>query len=188
MKSKFEYFKIFKYHPVPEELQQLWDFENSVAKGQCYAECFELLADEENVLLKTFSSDQVFLDAFICFAEANCMGAFYAFWLKKGFYSLDQTPIVIFGRDGGYHVVSQNIRELLQILTYDVEALVDWDGVEYYKEEEDHQYSPFHKEFKAWLEDNFQLESLNKVEHIVKTAQEKHQEELNSWMSKYYSR
>jgi hypothetical protein len=46
--------------------------------------------------------------------------------------------VVLFGSEGGYHVVAENIQQLLHLLTYDVEPMTSWESVFYYKDKQDH--------------------------------------------------
>ena len=150
-----------------------------------FSEGFELCADEENFMLKTYSEQDEFLNSFISFAQADASGSMYAIWIKDHNKSLDDLPIVAFGSEGGYHIVSENIKDVLKILTYDVEPMIDWDSISFYKDEEDHEPSKYIAEFRNWLAQNYQIETTNNPDEIVQKAQEKYQEGFREWMSGY---
>lgn len=122
--------------PIPEELIRLYNFQDSV--GSWYSEGFELGDYSDKVGLKTYSENEGFLFSLIEFASADRSGSTYAFWLRNGDTKLNKAPVVLFGSEGGYHVVAENIQQLLHLLTYDVEPMTSWESVFYYKDKQDH--------------------------------------------------
>lgn len=98
---------------------------------------FELEIDENHENWKMYSEDPNFYNCLFTFAKADGSGSDYSFWINNNQTNLDEVPIVIAGSEGGLHVVAENIKELLKILAYDVEASVDHYGVNYYKEDEE---------------------------------------------------
>lgn len=185
--EKNKLIKVAGEHNLPDILLELINFDNSVANDDWFSEEFEFITDEEIYMLKTYSEDDEFLSSFIPFAQANAGGSLYAFWIKNNDISLDKSPIVAFGDEGGHHIVSENIYDLLKILTYDVRPMIDWDSIYYYKDKEDYEPSKYRDQFRNWLNDKYQIESTNNADEIVQTAQEKHQEDFKEWIGKYYS-
>ncbi len=98
---------------------------------------FELEVDQQHEIWKMYSEDPNFYNCLFTFAKADGSGSSYSFWINNNQTNLDEVPIVISGSEGGLHVVAENIKELLKILSYDAEASVDHDGVAYYKEDEE---------------------------------------------------
>ncbi len=54
------------------------------------------------------------------------------------------------------HVVAENLRALLRLLTFDAEPMIDWDGVTFYKSD-DHKPSQRASLYAAWLQREFGL-------------------------------
>jgi hypothetical protein len=181
-----DFSKNFNGLTIPTELVMLLDFEKTMPSDEFYSAGFELTVDEAKHGLKTYSEDVVFLNSIMEFADADGMGSTYGFWLRNNNKNLAEAPIVIFGGEGGNHIVASNILELFQILTYDVEPMVGWDEVYYYKDEEDYEPSEQREAFKKWLFDNFKISETNNADSIVKAAQEKYQAAFKDWMKNYY--
>jgi len=179
--------KAFGKRQIPEILVELLNFVNTVSKDNWFSEGFEFSIDEEKYGLKTYSKESEFLYSLIEFAKADGTGSTYAIWIKNNDESLENMPIVTFGSEGGYHIVSENIKRLLEILSYDVEPMIDWDAVDYYKDEDDYEASENIEAYRKWLAENYQIEATNNADKIVEIAQEKHQKEFEFWMEKYYS-
>jgi hypothetical protein len=181
-----DFSKNFKDLAVPHELVELLNFEWTTGKDDFYSEGFELRVIEEKHLLKTYSDKGEFLNSIIEFAQADGTGSSYAFWLKNGNKDLRSAPIVVFGSEGGYHIVAKNILELFQILTYDIEPIILWDQIFYHK---DADYVPSEKNdaFKKWALQNFKISEVNSADDIVKAAQIEYQDQFKTWMKNYYT-
>lgn len=185
MIDKNDFIKNFNGLTIPDELVKLLDFENNISKEKFYSAGFELIVDLEKYGLRTYSEDLQFLNSILTFAIADGTGSLYGFWIKDNSHDLKKTPIVIFGSEGGYHIVARNIFELLQLLSYDVEPMVLWDRVFFYKDEHDFEPSDFARIFKKWLLDNFKINEINDAEDIIRVAQSEYQEEFNTWMKTF---
>jgi len=181
-----EYSQNFMGYPVPTILVDLLTFETDNAIDADYSESFELMIDDKYGL-RTLSKEPVFLDQLFPFAQADNHGSFYAFWLGKG-QDLNTAPIVVFGSEGGYHVVANNLLSLLRLLSLDVEPIVDEDGVYYDKDEENYEPSPYSRKFRKWLREYYFLSpiSTNFVsKQLVEEAQELYQELFLLWMAPF---
>lgn len=179
------YFKHFAGFQIPTELQSLWEFNQQIPDGKVFCEGFWLTIDEQNFMLKTYSTQDAFLSSFVCIAEADGTGSLYYFWINEGKYALKEAPIIVFGSEGGYFVVAQNIRELLQILAFDVEPTVSWEKIYYYKDDNDYLPTDFHFKYKKWLNENYQLDAPEEADQLVANAQRQYQEDFYNWMRKY---
>lgn len=137
------------YSPVPE-LNRLMEFQDEVGYGQ-YADGFGLDDwNDTSGLAAGWSTEPEFLNALIPFARATDGGSFYALWKVDDRDDLATLPVVVFGDEGGQHVVARDLRELFRIATFDAEPMVDWDGVTYYRGADD-EHRDSHAEFVAWL-------------------------------------
>jgi len=181
-----DFIKNFNGLALPDKLVKLLVFENNLAKNEYYANGFELIVEEKKYGLKTYSEDKQFLNSILEFAQADGSGSTYGFWLRNGTQNLNEAPVVIFGSEGGCHVVAENIDGLLQILTYDAEPLVSWEDVNYYRDDEGYEPSPLSNNFADWLFENFMLGQSIDANRIVKKAQAKYQGEFLVWLKKYY--
>jgi hypothetical protein len=173
-------------YPVPTILVDLLAFKADNAIDDYYSESFELIIGDKYEL-RTFSKEPAFLNRLFPFAQADNNGSLYAFWLEKG-QDLNTAPIVVFGSDGGYHVVASNLRSLLRLLSLDVEPMVDEDGVYYYKDEENYEPSLYSRKFKKWLREYCFLSPISTnfvAEQLVEEAQDLYQELFLLWMAPF---
>lgn len=168
------------YSPIPE-LNLLKAFQDEHGY-ESYAEGFGL--DEWNDvsgLTAGWSKDPDFLARLTPFAQATGGGSFYALWAAG-----DGThPIVVFGDEGGEHVVARDVRELFRLLTFDSEPMIDHDRVIFYRDDDDHRPSAAHGEFLAWLETHFGLAATDDPKQIVGVAQAEYGERFATWKSAY---
>jgi len=124
----------------------------------------------------------------IPFAQADSSGSIYAFWCQGECTDLSEAPIVVFGGEGHYHVVANDLLELLQLLSFDVEPIVDDDGIYFYKDEENHEPSPYNRKYKKWLREHFQLSIISSnfgAEMLVEAAQKRHQHTFLIWIEHF---
>lgn len=170
---------------VPDSLKAFYQFEKLIGH-QNFTECFYLNTFDKSGL-KTWSKDKDFLSGILEFATANGSGSFYCFWKISD--DLNECPVVVFGDEGGFHVVAENILGLMQLLTYDTEIMVDFDYVSFYKDEDEYEESAYHPEYVEWLKKNFNLYPITteeEVDALVAKAQEKYEEKFLAWMGQYF--
>lgn len=172
---------------IPSKLLALLIFDNEIAQDEYFSEGFEFSLDEDKMGLKTYSNDETFLNSIIEFANADATGSTYGFWLKDNESNLEKAPIVVFGSEGGFHVVAKNLDELLQLLTFDCEPMIDWDSVYYYKDPNDFEPSNKIEEYTNWLQKEFSLETLSDTEQIIEDAQQLYKDEFYNWVGKFYA-
>ena len=181
-----EFAKNFNGLETPIELVKLLEFTNEISNCNYYSEGFELIVDTEKAGLKTCSEDQTFLSSIIGFANADHTGSIYGFWLINENKNFSEAPIIVFGSEGGSHIIAKNIRELFQILTFDSQPMVDWDDVSFYKDLNNYEPSTFSQVFKDLLQETFNLAPIENPNLIVEKAQAKYQAELKNWFKNYY--
>ena len=171
---------------IPDELNALLKFDAEVAQGYWFSEGFEFSLDKDRVGLKTYSDDAKFLNSIYEFANADGTGSSYGFWLKDENLDLNKAPIVAFGSEGGFHIVAKNLSDLLQILTFDSEPMIDWDEIYYYKDLDDFEPSPKSEAYCSWLKEKYAIDKIDNADEIVKAAQEEYQSLFKSWVEQYY--
>ncbi|UEG48959.1 hypothetical protein LK994_09955 [Ferruginibacter lapsinanis] len=167
------------YYP-PQELISLLDFQNKYYK---YSNGFGLFA-EGRFPIQYLSKEEGFLNQLMPFADGSPI-AVYSLWDDGTDRKLNTMPVVVFGDEGGVHVVAEDIFSLMQLLTFDTPISVDIDKVFFYKDTNTYEKSLHHELYKSWLKENFQLESINDTTKIIKTAQEKYKEQFDCWCGKY---
>jgi hypothetical protein len=180
-----DFAKNFPNEVAPDALTKLLDFQNNTSKSDFFASGFEMIVGEPSGMLESYSSDPDFLKAFSIFAQVTAGGSEGCIWHTKE-NDLNAAPIIVFGDEGGYQVIAQNIFEFMQLLTLDVEPSIGWDGVSMERGDDD-SVSPASKTYKSWLKTNFDLAAIKDAKPIIATAQAKYQKTFEKWMSKYYS-
>lgn len=169
------------YSPVPE-LNLLKGFQDRVG-FEDYADGFGLTGYNDTLGLRAgWSKDPEFLARLVPFAQANGTGSFYALWRHDDRADLATLPVVVFGDEGGQHVVARNLRELLQLLAYDCEISVDWDEAYYYRDE-DQRHRGGHADYVAWLDEKFGLPPAHDPDIVVATARAELGERFAGWAS-----
>ncbi|KQB41686.1 hypothetical protein [Flavobacterium aquidurense] len=170
---------------ITNELALFYDI-NEELGFENYSQGFGLYRDDKSGIA-TWSEDPDFLDKLMPFAQANGSGSMYVLWNNDQSKSLNELPVVIFGDEGGYHIVAKNIFEFMQLLTFDTEIYVDHEQVYFYKDEDDYEESEGLPEYKVWLKENFNLEPVDDTESILENAQETYKADFDKWVSKFYA-
>ena len=178
-----EYTKLFAENSALTLLTELYSF------AQTHPSCSVvfILFTKTEYACGLLVEDATFAQHILPFAQADAQGAIYAFWLSAT-APLEQTPIVVFGREGGIHVVANHLFALLQLLSLDVEPIIDEDGVYYCKDEENYEPSPNARAFKKWLRTHFQLSSIStnfEAEKLVESAQTTHHQAFSQWIQPF---
>lgn len=172
----------FGKYALPTDLVKLYEFEQKYGP-ETYSECFGLTITEDKTGIKTWSEKEEFYNSFIEFAGANGSGSSYAYWLINE--DLNDCPIVVFGDEGGIHIVAENISTLIHLLTLDTEISVDFDSAYFYKDEEYYEENENKEEFQQWVKKEFSLDPLEtneETEEIVSEAQKKYKKRLNDFL------
>ncbi|MDH7446626.1 hypothetical protein [Aquimarina sp. 2201CG14-23] len=185
--KKNDFLNNFGTLQAPKLLVELLDFSNTIPDNHRFSMGFEFMIDKEKHMLASYSEDEDFLTSFYEFAYADGSGSTYALWLQDRDKTLDESPIVAFGSEGGYHIIARNMVDFLQILTYDVDPMIDWEDIYYYKDEPNYEQSPYNNSFIQWLEDKFNLSSVVNADTIVQRTKNILQQDFNDWMKQYYS-
>ncbi|KAF2510609.1 hypothetical protein [Flavobacterium foetidum] len=174
----------FGARKMPDYLAKLFDFQSHYGE-ETFSECFYLHTIDKTGL-KTWSEDEAFYDSFIEFARANGSGSSYAYWLIDN--DLNKCPIVVFGDEGGIHVVAENTQKLISLLTYDTEISVDFDKAYFYKDEDYYQESENLNEFIDWVKNGLGLPVVKTDEDadaIINQAKILFGEKLNAFLAEF---
>lgn len=169
---------------ITNELVLLFEINDELG-FENYSQGFGLYEDDKSGI-SSWSEDSDFLDKLMPFAQANGSGSMYVLWNNGSGNSLSDLPVVVFGDEGGYHIVAKNILEFMQLLTFDTEISVDHEEVYFYKDE-DYEESENLQEYINWLKENFNLNPIEETESILENAQEKYKADFDKWVSQYYS-
>ena len=173
----------FRPYAVPQALLDLLALQNRV--DGWLSEGFEFFVDENKIGLKTYSEAADFLDRFIEFAQADATGSTYAIWLNESPESIDECPVVVFGSEGGVHVIAQNLVEWFHLLSYDVEPMVDHESVYYHKDPDDYTASDGIDAYRGWLATRLQLNPIEDPDSVVEVAKAQHQRALTGFLRRY---
>ena len=180
-----EFYNSFEREDVPNALIKLVGFENDISSYENFAEGFGIGTDYKSGL-ESWSENPEFIKKLYPFGQANGSGSFYCIWDYNDELNLDQMPIVVFGDEGGVHIIAENILQLLQLLTYDTEISVDFDEAYFYKDKDEYEASEDHKEFLKFVKTDFNIDLVSETESIIKNAQNKFKEKFDKWFGQYY--
>ena len=177
---------------MPIELMKLFEFENK--SDEMYSESFYLYPSDDDEFKFYFDFDEEtskkYSKSILVFAKADGTGGFLAFWLQGNNKELKNAPIINYGSEGDIQVVAKNIRELMQILTFDVELM---DG-SCYKSAEYYEESPRRKEYISWLKKEFDISPVDDVKEgesetiksIIMNSQKTYKIPFEEWHAVYY--
>lgn len=130
----------------------------------------------------------MFLEKLFPFAQANGSGSFYCIWNDGTSKAMNKMPIVVFGDEGGVHIVAENILQLLHLLTFDTEITVSDEEIYFYKNKDDYEESEDLNEFLKWLKSDFGLDQIHETSNIINAAQTKYKFEFDKWFKQYYDK
>lgn len=168
---------------LPQELEKLILFQTDQSDKVEYSDGFAVRIDKKTGLKYGWSKDPDFLSKLLPFARANASGSFYALWIDDDDKPLSQLPVVVFGDEGGEHIVAENILQLLHLITFDSEIKVDKDHVAF-KNRRKKQSDNLEK-YLCWLKENFDLDRVEKPETAIKNAQAKYKDGFDEWVGRY---
>jgi hypothetical protein len=176
--------KQFGIYGIPYDLEKLFEFESKYGGGS-YADSFYLSVIDK-VGLNTYSGEESFLHSFIEFATATAGGSTYAIWVINE--NLDKCPVVVFGDEGGIHLVAKNTEDLIRLLGYDVEITIDWSSAYFYKGKEHEDESENRQAFLTWSKANFGLEPIQtdaEAALVIQAANDQYADSLYDFLLKY---
>ncbi len=175
---------LFAPHRVPKALSDLARFEEKIGTIW-YADGFEISPGTGRSGISTWSPDHGFLDALFPFAMANGSGSIYALWNAGSSADVDEWPVIVFGDEGGVWVVARNLTDLLALLTFDAEPMIDHDGVEFYRDDKTHAFSEGHEDFIQWLRETFGIAPIDNADAQIQAAQTLLQAQFDRWKAKF---
>jgi hypothetical protein len=186
-----KYAKNFGKLGLPALLAKLVEFQNDVGI-EMFAEGFALMEDDKGLFKGSCNPDgkrvasrakeRDFLDALSPIGSATGTGSVYAIW-NNGAKKAEDMPIVVFGDEGGIHVVAERLDDLLAIVGADVEPMIDWDEVSYFKMK-DSEPSPDIRAYKTWLAD-VGIKPATKPDTVVRKAQKRYGAAFAAWMKSF---
>lgn len=183
-------------YEMPETLSKLFEFEEEYER-EWYSESFFLDTQEDDYsyLLRfdTEKKAEEYKKYIKKFATVDGTGGFCAFWIREGEKDLENVPIINYGSEGSIRIVAKNIKELLKILTFDIELM---DG-SCYKFKKDYEESEYKDEYIDWLKIEFNIDPVKDleedknhgesedIEKIIKEAEEMYKEKFIEWHLQY---
>lgn len=141
-----------------------------------------------------------FKDLFVVFGQATHSGSSYAFYKTKNSKNCNEWPVVVLGDEGGVLVITKDIFDLFRFWTlqvvqpyittdyntnkYEFDLFVDEEALSELEEN-----GMNNDDFKHWIKNKFQLESMHSIQQvtkeIIKPAQELYQEEIDALFKNY---
>ena len=167
------------YSPI-EELNLLKEFQDKVGYEN-FARGFGLTEYGDISGLPAWSEDPEFTGRLIPFAQATAGGSFYALWRLDDREDLATLPVVVFGDEGGEHVVARGVRELFQLLGFDEEISVEHERAYFYRDE-DEPHTDCHDEYVIWLERHFGLPVARDPDAVLAAAQAEWGQGFADWI------
>jgi len=199
--------KKFSPYELPQTLVELIKFVDQYS-GESFADSFYLNDDIDDDFFETWlDSDQVdeekckeYAESMLVFANADGTGGAYAMWVQEGNSDLEEAPIIFYSSEGEIEIVAQNLKELIKILSWGVEAISFchyFDEDDYYKEFLE--YQPNFLAFRKWMQESLNIKPVNidelitgeeeasqEVEELVEEAQKKYKKVFNTWQYQFY--
>jgi hypothetical protein len=163
---------------IPDELMLLLAFENRHG-SELYAQGFSLYADGASAIA-TWSADEDFAKRLMPFASANGTGSIYAIWDDGN----GKMPVVVFGDEGGVHIVAKDILQLMQLLISNSYMSVDHSECSFYKEPDD-ELTVHAASYKQWMKETFDLDEVSNPDEIIQMAQDEFKASFDAWFKKY---
>ncbi len=186
MITQQNYQKNFSPHETPNELAALLDFQN--AKAEWYSGRFQLMATSEIHPLNSYSSNKDFENSLKYIAQTSSSGTMIFFWICDTTKPLQEQPIVIFGDEGGFGVLFENVKDLLRYLTFD-QSMYNETFTELQFITDDYVPNARKEEYAKWLLEKFNLTAvtLDDIETLSQNAQKKYALLFADWMKKYWN-
>jgi hypothetical protein len=183
-----EYAKVFVGSPVPSVLIELLKFEHGQGLEDNYSDGFSSITNSD-FRWSVWTTAIGLPNDLIPFAQADTSGSIYALWCKHGnCLDYNEVPVVVFGVEGHCHVVTNNLLDFLCLLAFDVEPIVDDDGIYFYKDEENYEPSCHNRKYKKWLREHYQLSPISsnlEAEFLVEHAQLRHRGSFQNWVEHF---
>ncbi|MFV0253737.1 MAG: hypothetical protein ACK5H2_10445 [Beutenbergiaceae bacterium] len=168
---------------LPEPLVKLSYFQETISEPENYVDGFSIyFADPA---LNGYSTDTDFAGAFLSFATANGSGSSYALWDDGTGKAMDDWPVIVFGDEGGVHVVAENVLGLLHLLSYDCEISVDWDEAYFYKDDDDFEPSEDIDGYLDWIRGDYGLDPIEDPAELIARAQARYKASFDGWSAPY---
>jgi hypothetical protein len=177
-----EFEQVFSNKQIPHELSLLLVFQQRYG-GYTYSNGFSL-SNSGRKLIKDWSVDETFLNQLIPFAKANDQGAVYACWDDGTNKPFNKMPVLVFGDEGGVHVVAHNIIEILQLLTCDKKLSVSHGKLTFKNELRESTYS---QAYKDWVKEKFDIAPISNPYSIIENAQHTFKGSFDGWFMQYHN-
>lgn len=176
---------LFLNMKVSDEFARIYEFDQTRCVGKYFSEGFELASSKKDFGICSWSNETGFITKLIPFAQADATGSFYSVWLTDE--DLEKCPILVFGSEGGVHLVANNLNQLLRLISYDCEPMVDFEGVTFSRDINDYEASPMNDEYKRILTElGIQpIAEALEVTELINTVQNTYETKFSEWLKKY---
>jgi hypothetical protein len=184
MITQQDFQKNFVPYETPIELAALLDFQN--LKAEWYSGRFELVVTRDRKELSSYNEAAAFNNALLLIAQTSSSGTQIFFWIYDAAKPLNEQPIVIFGDEGGYDVLFENVKDMLYYLTYNMEI---YNAKELEYKDDTYKENARVEEYAAWLLKNYNLGVITDVKAAAMNveATRKYGTLFSEWMKKFVS-
>ncbi len=175
--------KNFAPYEVPSELVALLNFDS--ISQEWYSGRFQFEESGGLPMLDTYNIDKNFQNALKGIAQTSSSGTLVFIWICDATKSISEQPIVIFGDEGGFDVLFENVKDLLHYLSFNT-SIYGANGIGY--KDETYNENPRVEEYATWLKDNFNLDPITseQAELMNAKAKEKYGQLFANWMKNYF--
>jgi hypothetical protein len=182
MITQKDFQKNFAPYETPSELTALLDFQN--LKAEWYSGRFELVVTRDRKELSSYNEAAAFNNALLLIAQTSSSGTQIFFWICDAAKPLNEQPIVIFGDEGGYDVLFENVKDMLYYLTYNAAI---YNANELAFKDDSYKENTRVAEYADWLLKNYSLSVITDVEAeaISVEAKRKYADLFSEWMKKF---
>lgn len=179
------YAKSFGDRPVPQILQKLLHFQNTVG-----------LAYSQSILLDYFERNEFELEYYeghahqlITFAYCDSSGDEYVLWDNAGNPDIEQWPVVMLDTGGSYTVMGKNLADFLSTTWCDRVPRASWVNLETFEDdpfmggymEADDAPSELAETYKQFLAEELKLDVTQDPDLVVKAAQAEFLNDFIEW-------
>jgi hypothetical protein len=184
MITQQDFQKNFVPYETPIELAALLDFQN--LKAEWYSGRFELVVTRDRKELSSYNEAAAFNNALLLIAQTSSSGRQIFFWICDAAKPLNEQPIVIFGDEGVYDVLFENVKDMLYYLTYNMEI---YNAKELEYKDDTYKENAKVEEYAAWLLKNYNLGVITDVKAAAMNveATRKYGTLFSEWMKKFVS-
>jgi hypothetical protein len=168
-------------YEAPIELVKLLDFQN--LKQEWYSGRFTMQVGGLG-MLETYSKDKDFIASLKLIAQTSSSGTVLFLWIFDATKSMSEQPIVVFGDEGGYDVIFENVKDMLHYLSFNT-AIYNADALSFV--DDTYRENTRVAEYAIWLKEIFNLDVIKaeEADDLGLKSQKKYGVLFEDWMKQF---